>query len=329
MDEKIKALILVALVALFAFLGTYFFSASGMALEKFLTPNFIPLLGSIISLNFLTFLICASISIALILLIGKKYNFYYALGLSATGLMAGSCIGVFAFNLFDFFLAVLFANVGIFWGIMALEPKEKELKFAKVMRSGAYAAEKIILLASIGLFFGVMIATISNQAFYEKKFTDDLLAMTLGSETTMKDAIETPLIDGIAEAQLQTVEALKSSPQFEALKTKNDTNVLVFVATVDALSTQFASESYKNSLREQVKNSPSGSNFSEGLLKSIPMMATSAKAAWIIYAIQAIIMALFIGGIVVKNGAGVIYNLLSLAMPKSFSEESASEKNKA
>ncbi|MEK6959025.1 MAG: hypothetical protein AABW59_03205 [archaeon] len=329
MDEKAKALILVALIAIVSFIGTYFFSASGMTLEKFLTPNFIPLLGSILTLNFVAFLFCSAIVIALILFLGRKFNFYYALGLSATGLMAGSCIGVFVFNLFDFFLAVLFANVGIFWALLVLEPKEKELKYAQIIRSGSFAAEKIILFASIGLFFGVMIATVSNQAFYEKKFTDDLLAMTIGNEKTMKDAIQEPLITGIADAQKQTIDALRLAPQFTVLKSKNDADVLIFVATIDALSGQFGSESYKDTLRDQISKSPATSSFSETLLKSIPLMATSAKAAWIIYAIQAIIMALFIGGIIVKNGAGIVYNLFALVFPTSFSSGSASEKTKA
>jgi len=310
MKQTTAAFVLSAIIFVSILVGAYFFAASGITLGMLLTINAMPLVKAMLSINFALFVVMSGTAVAGIITLAKTQNSNNTLMFLEVAYLAGICGSVLIFNLLDFVLALGFGAIGIYFAATMLTSKEAELKKWAIARSGAASAGKITLFIAVGLFLSIIILTAQNQAYYEKNFVSDLLSITIGDSSTLKDSLNEPLVETMIQTQQQTVQAIMATPQYVALEQKSDAEVLGFVATMDSIETQMKTKQYKDTILQEISSQSNSLDIGEGIIAQMPMIKIAAQYAWILYAIEGLILLLFIGGLFTKNIAALIYFVL-------------------
>ncbi|MCX6801198.1 MAG: hypothetical protein NTZ73_03340 [Candidatus Diapherotrites archaeon] len=323
MEQKIEGAILSAVLAITLIVSAFTFSLTGIKISNFNTLNVIPLTQLTFSANFGIFLLISALSIAIILMIAKKFfgknnSFFYATIFAETGFIAGAAIGAIIFKLTDFLVPALFICIGIPIGIKLLEAREKELKVFVSFRAGSEAAGKIALFAAIGFFIYLIVINSANSKEYEANFTSDLINATVGDQGNLKEQIMNAQIDATIQTQKALLNQLGSTQQFNVLREKTDADTIAYVAMADAINEQINSDEYRATLttamqNELAKNAGSG-DMASAIENALPLKKI-APYAWIIYPIVAFLFVLFVSGLVTGNLAGIYYALITLIYP--------------
>jgi hypothetical protein len=315
MDNYITTIALTITLIISIISANFFFSITKITLDSFLTINVFPLINAMISFEFIMFLIFVSLSIACILLIIKHANFQYALGFSLIGYVLGITLGTILFGNLGFLIPLLIATGGIPLAFESLVKKEKEYKSLPTLRSGISAANKMIMLTGVGLFIFIIIITFPAQEVHEQTFITQILSTTIGDTQTFGEMLQTPMVQIIIDSQKQTLNSVKKMPGFNEFENKNDADVLTFVTNFKTFDNMVNSDNYKTSIKNQFNSQNQNQELNKQLIQQIPIISNISKLAWLVYALEAFILVMFIGNLIVKNLAGLIYILINYLIP--------------
>ncbi len=313
MDKKVlfvlPGAVLSVLVGIFTLLGAYYFSLSGISLKMFLTINTFPLINAVLTLNFLIFLICAALSISMMLVIGRRYPLTGALLLTMIPYFAGAAIGAFIFGLNDFFIPIIASVAGIPVGIRFLAEKEDELRYLKRPRAGGSAAGRIITIASLIFALFLLFHTLPQKETLQEEFIPELLLMTIGDENlSMGDSFRMQLAGAISEQQVSTIDTMLRTPALRNLSEKNDPDAQNLISSLEATKTNFRGEEFKKDVADKLESQ--NLDIGKELLGKFPMIALVARFAWLLYPFTALVTLMFIGGLVTRNLAAGFYGLI-------------------
>jgi len=299
----------------------YFFSLTKITLNSFLTINTIPLINSIMTLNFLFFCISASVGIGILISIGSFYELKKALLISAPTYFLAITILTIAFNLTDFFIPLILGLFAIPICIMSLK-KSKEMKIFPIIRTGTYSSSKLILIVGAAFFLVLLITSINQSNTLQENFTKDMLAVTVGGNFTLSDQISLQLANAISTQQVSTVDLLLNQDELKNLVKSNLSDAIIYEQKLLAYKEAFAKDDFKTKISDQLKGQKI--DFGTELLSKFPMIITLAQYAFIIYPISAFILFIFIGNILIKNIAGLIYTgIMKLNLDNQTTEKKA------
>ncbi len=309
MDEKVPGVVFAASAAVMILTGAYFFTLTGITVNQFLTINTIPLLKEMASINFVLFLVCASFAIGFITAIGRKYLFKYSMLFSLTGTLIGIICALLLFpQLLEFFAPIIVFLLAIPISLKNLQDREHELKYMAVLRSGASAAGRIVVIVCTGFFIYLIAFSVTNKDTLEANFVPELLSYTVGDGPVLSDQFNESLANAMAIQQQQTIEQIQSLDSLKNLQAKNDPDGLALASQLDATKAYVTSNDFKTKVTENLKNQKV--DLGEGVMKQLPMMSLFSRYAWIIYPIAALIMTMFIGNLVIRNLSAGVYSFL-------------------
>lgn len=251
-----KKFVFAALVFIFTLLWIFTLNASGFSLKtSLLLANYATTIITILSPSFILSVIFFTLPIVIAGIATKKMDSrkeakQYCTGGAILAVMLGIPLFptiiehwlVFAFYLGSFPIAMDSAYFGFL-----------ELKRFITPRAVASAVKKTNLLVAAGLFLASALIIMPNPE-YVKSFETSLLSSMSNGDVSRFDLSE-PLTNQIIQTQKQTIQAITQLPAFEKLRAKQDTDVNLFVVSVDMLSTTISSDSYRQQIKEQVKNS--------------------------------------------------------------------------
>ncbi len=315
MDNYLTTIALTITLIISIISANFFFALTKITLDSFLTINVFPLINAMISFEFIMFLIFVSLSIACILVIIKHANLQYALGFSLIGYVLGITLGTIIFGNIGFLIPLLIATGGIPLAFESLNKKEREYKSLPTLRSGISAANKMIMLTAAGLLIFIMIITFPAQETYEQEFAAQILSTTIGDTQTFGGMLQTPMIKVIIDSQKQTLDSVKKMPGFSQFENKNDPDILTFVTNFNTFNNMVNSKNYVTTITDQFSAQTENQELNKQLLEQIPIINEVAKLSWLVYALEAFIMVMFIGNLIVKNLAGLIYILINYLIP--------------
>ena len=315
-----RGLLLAFLLFVTTVASAYTFSLLNIGMHDFLTINYIPLMKAIFSIEGLVFFLLSSMPIAIILLIGERFDYYRALTFSESGYLLGALISVFAFGLYEWMLPLVFVAVGIIWAIKWLKLKESELNSKLKFSAGQGAAEKIIIVSLIGFFIFLTLTAVTESKQIEANFVPDLLAVSLGDTDSFKDSI-TDMVVGISvESQRKTVDSITDLASYKKLSEKNDTDVLTFLLQVEALKTEMNKTSYTQTIKEVTAQQTGDIDITSKIIEQLPVAGVS-KLAWLLYIIVAFVTLHMVGSLIVKNLSALYFTGLKVFFEKAFPKE--------
>ncbi len=312
--------------ALFAciMVGAFFFGQTGITIQSIMTINSFPLLNAILSLNFIIFLIFASLSLALILVIGKKYTFKYALLFSITGYLIGIILSTILFKqLLNVFILMSFGLIAIPAGIVYINKREDELKYFKRIRAATTGAGRMLLILGLGFFFTLAFIGITNQDKLKAEFVPGFLQMTIGDGVKLDDTFQGQLVDAILGSQNQLVDTILGFDEFNSFQTKNDTDGLVLKAKLEAIKSNLQDDNTKKMALAKLKEQ--NIDMGKELIAKINFIDQIAKFAWILYAVGGFLIFTLLGGAIIKNLAAILYTILFYIFPALHKEKAETE----
>jgi hypothetical protein len=315
MDNYFTTIALTIILIISIISANFFFAATTITLDHFLTVNAFPLINAMISMEFIAFLFFVSLAIACILVIISHANTQYALGFSLAGYALGVTIGTIIFGNVGFLIPLLLAAGGIPLALESLKKKEKEYNSLPKLRSGMNAAGKIVILTGVGLLLFILIITFPIQEQYEHEFTAEILNTTIGENNNFGEMLQTPMIDVIINSQKQTLTSVKKMPGFSEFENKQDSDVLTFINSFNTFENMINSNSHKETITSQFNQQKENQELNTQLLEQLPIISELSKLAWLMYGFSAFILVLFIGNLIVKNVAGLLYVLINYLIP--------------
>ena len=306
-DLKIGALAL--LIVIFCILTGMFFSATKITTQMFLTINFIPLMQAMMSLNFVYFILSGAITIALLLVCGKELikplNFIVPGG----AFLVGAIIALLLFNLAEYLFVIIISLIGVPLSVSYLSKREEEVKYMKKFRSGASGAGRFLIIFGIAFILYLAMVSYSTRDTLEKNVATDILEVSIGNQDTLAKQIQDQFVGMLVSGQQATVQGIKSTPAYLTLEKKTDVDSLSFVATMEAIETQFKTDAYKKQLNDQISLNPQ-TNLGETIIEQIPAIGFFKKYAWLLYIMTSFFLVTFISEVLVKNFAGLFYYIL-------------------
>jgi len=316
MDERVPGLIMMLILIITIIVSAFFLSSTELTSKNFLSINPAPVTKAITSAAFVFFIIFASASIGLILSIGKKYLFKYALLFSLCGSIFGILISLLLFPrlMFDLGAPLLFFLAGIPVGIKFLNQKELELKYLPSLRSGFSASGRILIFFCIGVLVYFLILSSGQQKELTDNFVPDFINISFGSNIKLSDQFQGQFADSLITQQKSVVEQIQAFEEIKKLQTKKDTDAIALAKKLELFKTTITSPDYKKSIVTQLDSQ--NIDFGQEIIKQLPMIITLSKIAWIIYPLIAFSLCLFISNLLIKHLSGLIYAIIILLFPK-------------
>jgi len=296
-------------------IGAYFFGQTGITIQSIMTINSFPLLSAILSINFLVFVILASLSLALILIIGKKYTFKYALLFSITGYLIGIILSTILFKqLANVFILMCFGLIAIPAGIVYINKREEELKYFKKIRAASTGAGRMLLILGLGFFFTLLFIGITNQAKLKEEFVPGFLQVTIGDGVTLDDTFQGQLVDALLGSQTQMIDTILGFDEFNSFQTNSDIDGLILKAKLEAIKSNLTSQQTKNIALAKLKEQ--NIDLGKELIAKINFIKQVSDFVWVLYAISGFLLFTIIGSAIIKNLSAIFYTILFFAFPE-------------
>ena len=320
MKSSIPGILFALAFSISLIMSGYFFALTQITLNSFLTANTLPLINSIMTLNFLFFCICTSIGIGLLISIGSFYELKKAILISVPAYMISVIFISIAFNLIGFFVPLIAGVLAIPICYASLK-KSKEMKVFPIIRTGAYASSKFILIIGAAFFLLLLFISINQSDNLQNNFTEDLLTTTVGENFSLSDQISLQLASSISSQQVSTIDLILEQEEMKKLVATNSIDAITLNQKLLAYKQAYAGEEFKTKVSQDLKNR--NIDFGTELLSSFPILNTLAKYAFILYPLSAFILFMFIGNLLIKNIAGLIFSGIVKLIPN---EENAEKK---
>ncbi|MDD2531150.1 MAG: hypothetical protein PHY04_01570 [Candidatus ainarchaeum sp.] len=298
--------IIFSLIILISFvMGGYFFSQTQISLNSFLTINIGPLFESIISLDFLLFCVSISIGLGVMISLGSFYEIKKATIFATGSYLLSIIITVILFNLYDFLAPLLISAFTIVFCIKSLQ-KAREYKIFPILRIGIYSSSQFFLIFSTAFFFLLFFNSINQISYLESNFSNEILGSTIGNEVTLSDQFTLQLAQAIAKNQSDTIELMQNQEELLRMTDEGITDALIYNQKLSAYKTAYSEEEYIQKIAETMKNNQL--NIGEEIVNKFPIIKLMAKYAFLLYPLSAFLLILFIGNIIIKNLAGLIFS---------------------
>ncbi|MEI7961403.1 MAG: hypothetical protein WCI04_03630 [archaeon] len=307
--SNIPGLLFAAIIAIAIIISAYFFSNTSITSAKLTSINFIPLINDFISINFILFIIFASIAIAAILLIGKKSVFKYALIFSTAGYITGIAISLALLPIFDFVVPLVAVAIAIPLGIRYLAKREEEVKYLKEIRSGASGTGRIITVMCVVFALFLLANSFMQKEKITEGFVDEILSMTIGDNVKLGDSFTTQLAGVISTQQGQTVDLILETQELANLNSKNDPDAARLTQKLVDLKTSADSNAYKDQLVKGLNSQ--NLDIGKELIGKFPIINSLAEFGWLMGPLSALVIMLFIGGVIIKPLTEIIYFILA------------------
>ncbi len=306
--------ILFALAFMVSFvMSGYFFSLTKITLESFLTINMISLVNSIMTMNFLFFCISASIGIGILISIGSFYELKKATLISAPAYVISVIIITLAFNLTTFFTPLILGLFAIPICYLSIQ-KGREMKVFPIIRAGSYASSKFIMIVGAAFFLVILVSSLSQANYLQDNFIPEMLSATVGGDSiTLSDQLTLQLASAISTQQVNTIDLMLDQAEMKNLVNSGSNDALIFNQKLLAYKTVYAGDEFKSQVATQLKSQKI--DLGTELLKKFPILNTMAQYAFIIYPVSAFIMFIFIGNLLIKNMAAVIFTAIVKFIP--------------
>jgi len=303
MNNTISGAILCILAILVLIGAGFVLSLTGITMKLFLTVNFVPLGYAILNVPFAIFLVLSSLALALILLIARNRDFVPALIFAEVAYLGGAFISAAIFGFLDFSAAILIGAVGVALLVKGLDEKEVAMKHFAKFRAGSSASNKVIALFAVGLFVAVIIFTASNQSYYKDSFSAEFMKVTIGNGLSLSDTTQELLISSIIASQKGTVEQIANIPELHSLVASGSADAIALDNKISAIRSNLDSPAVHDAIKEATKKVSLG----EDLVGQMPAIKMVADYAWLLYAFEALILVLLLGGLIVKTLAALFY----------------------
>ncbi len=311
MEENIKGIILLVLIAFLTTTSSFLLSLTGISVSNFLTINFFPLLEKTMSINFILFLILASITMLTLIIITKTFEMKKTLIVSLVGYALGAILSLVFFLDLNFLPVLLFGGIGIIIATKFFKPKE--VTESNLFKEGNSFAGKIVIFFSIGTFIAILLITIPNSQEYENNFTKDILSSFISGDSI---GISNQLLDSIGQLQKETLNGIQQTEEYKKMQTKNDSDFFALELKIEDTKVLYTSKEYQDLISEQIKkmgsaDSDNAQQINNTLSTNIPQITILAKFAWIIYALTGLIFVIFIGELIIKNLSSLMYAIIT------------------
>ncbi|OQA31043.1 MAG: hypothetical protein BWY55_00670 [archaeon ADurb.Bin336] len=304
MKNNLTGIIFSLIIIISFVMGGYFFSQTQISLNTFLTINISPLIESIISLDFLLFCISVSIGLGVMMSLGSFYETKKATIFATGSYLLSILITVILFNLYDFLVPLIISAFTIIFCIKSLQ-KAREYKVYPILRTGIYASGRFFLILSTAFFFLLLFNSITQINYLESNFSNELLNSTVGNEITLSDQFTLQLAKSIAKNQSDTIELLQKQEELVRMTDEGITDALIYNQKLSAYKTAYNEEEYIQKLAENIKNNQI--DMGKEIVTKFPIINSMAKYAFILYPLSAFILVLFIGNLIIKNIAGLVF----------------------
>lgn len=312
MESPIPGILFALAFSVSLIMSGYFFSLTQITLNSFLTANTLPLIDSLMTLNFLFFCICASIGIGILISIGSFYELKKAILISAPAYALSAIIISIAFNLIGFFVPLITGLIAIPICYIALK-KSSEMRVFPITRTGSYASSKFILIIGSTFFLLLLFIAINDSTNLQNNFTKDLLATTVGENLSLSDQISLQLASSISAQQVSTIDLILEQTEMKNLIASDSIDAINLNQKLLAYKQAYAGEEFKTKVSQDLKNN--NIDFGTELLSKFPILNTLANYAFILYPLSAFILFMFIGNLIIKNIAGLIFSGIVKLIP--------------
>lgn len=297
--------IIFAIIILISFtMGGYFFSQTGITINNFLTINFSFLLDSLISINFLLFCIISSIGLGIMLSLGSFYEIKKATIISLSAYLISITVSIVLFNLYDFTVPLFITAFSIPLCLKSIQ-KAKEYKVFPILRAGIYSTEKFFLVISLIFFFTLLFISINQMNYLETNFSNEIVGSTIGNNMTLSDQFSLQLGQAIATNQSKTIELMLEQEEIKRLIDQEIPDALIYNQKLLAYKTAYNDEEYALTIAGELKNNKL--DLGKEIIDKFPIIKLMAKYAFLIYSFSASILVIFIGNIIIKNLAGLVF----------------------
>ena len=229
-----KTILKVSLIALSILLWVYFYIVSGMSLNSLIVFNAPLLINTLLTVNFLIFLLIFPITTAIAIALSTGRGLLDDLLEVSSGIALGIIFSLLIFhldiNFFIFGVLYLIAHV-----ILSLLTYNK-FKDRKNIRSlSFYASSKIGLLLSIVIFIFIIIVVTPHQQQYSQKMEASVVNMFVGDD--FGGLFGTSYSIGKMSTK-NAVDFITTTPQYQDLKNINDSRVQDFVNVINNIESE-------------------------------------------------------------------------------------------
>lgn len=293
-------------------MGGYFFSLTNITLNSFLTINSLPLIDSILSINFLLACISTSIGLGILVSLGSFYELKRACIVSIPFYVLSVLIVTLAFSQSSFFAPLLLGGFAIPICFMSIQ-KAREMKTFPILRAGIYSTGKFILVIGGALFLVLLVIGFFQSGELEDKFTEELLSTMIGNNLTLSDEFTLQLSSSIAMQQESVIDLMLDQEELQKLIESDSIDAINYEQKLLAYKDAYASKEHQLKIATDLKNNKI--NFGEEFLTKFPILTTFAKYSFILYPLSAFILFMFIGNIILKNIAGLIFSIMIKYVP--------------
>jgi hypothetical protein len=310
MDQNITGGILAGVLAILVLISGLLISLTGITIDYFLTINLLPVMNTFLSPYFIGFLITASLTLCIIMIIITKLDQQKALIFSLVGYLIGIGIILALFIQLEFIVTLLLGGVGIALSIKGYE--KQKIGFSPDFKTGASIAGKIVIFVGIGLFLTTLLITLPNASEYEQNFSKDIIDSFISSDTLN---INSQLISAVGKLQKETIVSIQATEEYKKLQSNNDPDFFDFEMKLEEIKILYASDEYTKAIASETEKISSSEVGNQNLPLELPFVKDLAKFAWLIYAILALVSVLFIGEIILKNLSALIFAIISKISP--------------
>ncbi|HIH10127.1 MAG TPA: hypothetical protein HA254_05680 [Candidatus Diapherotrites archaeon] len=307
--EKTQALAFAAIVFASLVAGAFFANASNfLHTDLFALTNFDAWLAFLANPNFILFAIVFPIPYGLISALThfKERKFVYMAALA--GAVPAMVVSVVMAGIgFAPMLLALFVVIGFVALIETSYVKKEELKFLVSFRTAAGASKAAFLLLAIGLLI-----VSGTLAYNENDRNVERLGKTIMSMAFSQQAGSSGMAelgaDLLVNSQKQALSAITSLPQYEKLKTKQDPDVQIFVASMGQIQDGLESGEIKAKVVQELQKKESELKQPitfDMIRKQSPLVEAIASYYWAIAAFATVTLFMFASNLVLSNIAGV------------------------
>ncbi len=271
-------------------LWAFFLNSTGITVNDLFTFKFHILAEKVLATNFLLFLIAFPLPTVVMAALAKKMDKLNLFIVSLIATLAGIIIAMAAFpQLQSLWIVAVFYAISVPLAIEKSYMCYAELKSWITMRTMAAATGKAVTLVSIGLFV-LSVATIlpEHEEYIEKfeTFMVDFSQGLLSGESGQ--SIVSSTTDLFVERDRKWIEKFMQNPAFRKLREKTDPDVVLFVASADAMKDQINSPHYRQEVEKQISQA-TGTMKKLGIMKAIkkemPIFVIMEQLLWVIHAL--------------------------------------------
>jgi hypothetical protein len=252
---------IVAGIAIFAttVLWATLFGMTGIGINDLLTFKLQFLAEKVLTLNTLLFFLTFSMPIAIAAALAKRTE---KITLVITSMFASLAALIIIMALFSqlqsLWIAAVFYIISLPLAIETASTRYEELKRRVTARASWSTAGKMVSITSIGLFVMTMAAIVPEHEAYLEKFEDfaqDMARDFLSENSPEKlgEGLGSSLAGMLVQRDIAAADSLMENPAFQKLREKQDLEVQLFVAAVEAQKTRLESPEYKEEIEQQIE----------------------------------------------------------------------------